>query len=86
MTMIRELDTVALLKDVLSEHEQTRRPITVPRRQVGTVVVDHKDGEAFMVEFSGSGGVAFAMPTLRPEQLLALHFEPAAEPTVLTEH
>jgi Domain of unknown function (DUF4926) len=46
--------------------------------QVGTVVETLADGKAFEVEFSDRDGRTFESVGLRPEQIMVLHFEPAA--------
>ncbi|NJM00598.1 MAG: DUF4926 domain-containing protein [Synechococcaceae cyanobacterium SM2_3_2] len=46
--------------------------------QVGTVVELLADGAAFEVEFSDRDGRTFESTGLRPEQIMVLHFEPAA--------
>jgi hypothetical protein len=63
-TKIKELDFVALLEDVPSEH--------LTRGETGTVVFDFEDG-VYLVEFSDNLGQTYAMPELRAEQLLVLH-------------
>ncbi len=45
------------------------------RRQIGTVVMDYPDG-AFEIEFADRDGRAFAILSLRPEQLMLLRDTP----------
>jgi hypothetical protein len=44
--------------------------------QVGTIVFVHNDGEAFEVEFVDKDGFTYGLLTLRPEQLMILHYGP----------
>lgn len=48
------------------------------RGQVGTVVEILADGTAFEVEFSDREGRTYESLGLLPEQIMVLHFEPAA--------
>ena len=61
---IKDLDVVALLGDIPSEH--------LERGEVGTVVFDFGDG-VFLIEFSGRFGQTYKLTELRAEQLLPLH-------------
>jgi ribulose-5-phosphate 4-epimerase/fuculose-1-phosphate aldolase len=54
--MIRELDIVALNR-AFPEHG-------LKAGAVGTVVIVHNDGEAFIVEFSTDTGELIALPTI----------------------
>ncbi|HZZ42770.1 MAG TPA: DUF4926 domain-containing protein [Tepidisphaeraceae bacterium] len=65
---IQELDLVALICDLPSEH--------LTAGQVGTVVHVHTP-EAFEVEFVDNDGQTYALATLRSNQLLRLQFTPA---------
>ena len=67
---INDLDVVALLEDVPSEH--------LTRGETGTVVFDYGDG-VYLVEFSDNLGQTYAMLELRAEQLLVLHKTALAE-------
>jgi hypothetical protein len=69
-------DVVALLADMPAENFSTRRPITLRRGDVGTVVMTY-DGRAFEVEFAGRDGRAYALLTVPADRLMALHFEPS---------
>lgn len=69
-------DVVALLADMPAENFSTRRPLTLRRGDVGTVVMTY-DGSAFEVEFAGRDGRAHALVTVPAGQLMALHFEPS---------
>ena len=68
MRDIRLLDVVALTVD-LPEHD-------LWRGQVGTVVEILAQGNAFEVEFSDSSGRTYQSLGLRPDQIMALHYEP----------
>ena len=46
------------------------------RGQVGTVVEQYAP-DAFDVEFADQYGRTYALATLKPENLLVLHYEPA---------
>jgi hypothetical protein len=59
------LDVVALMEDLKSEG--------LRRGEVGTIVEQWND-EAFEVEFSDDSGKAYAFVTLRPQQMMKLHF------------
>jgi hypothetical protein len=48
------------------------------RGQVGTVVELLAEGAAFEVEFSDRNGQTYESIGLRPEQVMVLHFDPAA--------
>ncbi|MDQ3805182.1 MAG: DUF4926 domain-containing protein [Acidobacteriota bacterium] len=64
------LDVVALLEDVPAEG--------LRRGEVGTVVEVFSEQsdlpKAYLVEFSGDDGVAYAFAALRPDQLMRLYF------------
>ena len=62
------LDVVALTDD-LPEYN-------LRRGQVGTVVEILACGTAFEVEFSDRDGRAYESVGLRPDQIMALHYEP----------
>ncbi|MGD9564222.1 MAG: DUF4926 domain-containing protein [Pyrinomonadaceae bacterium] len=68
MSKIKLLDVVALTEDVPEER--------LYEGQVGTVVEVYNNGEAFEVEFIDREGKTYALTTLEPRQLLALHYEP----------
>lgn len=65
---IKLLDVVALTEN-LPEHK-------VVRGQVGTVV-EILDSGVFIVEFSDNNGEAYAILTLKADQLMVLRYEPA---------
>jgi len=63
---IHLLDVVALTED-LPQHK-------LSRGQVGTIV-EELAPNVFMVEFSDDDGQAYAMLSLRAEQLMVLHYQ-----------
>jgi len=60
-------DVVALVSD--------QPELGLSRGQVGTVVEEYEPG-VFEVEFSAQNGRAYALETLRAEQLMILHHQP----------
>ncbi len=64
-------DVVALLQDVPAKHFESGRALLLRRGQIGTVVMSYPDG-AYEVEFADRDGRAFAILSLRPEQLIVL--------------
>jgi len=69
---IKMHDVVALLQDVTAKHFESGQPLLLRRGQIGTVVMTYGDG-AVEVEFADRDGHAFAILSLRPDQLMALH-------------
>lgn len=76
MKTIHLHDMVALMKDTPAQRFPFGGKILLRRGQVGTVVEELGDGEAFEIEFSRSDGQAYAMVAIRAEQLLPLYYEP----------
>jgi hypothetical protein len=68
MKNFKLFDVVALTVDLLEEN--------LFSGQVGTIVEIYNDGEAFEVEFVNKDGYTYGLLTLRPEQLMLLHYEP----------
>jgi hypothetical protein len=68
-------DVVALLQDVPAKHFENGRALLLRRGQIGTVVMSYPDG-ACEVEFADRDGRAFAILSLRPEQLIVLRDTP----------
>ena len=66
--ILKLLDIVALTVD-LPEYK-------LWRGQVGTIVELLADGTAYEVEFSDREGRTYESLGLRPDQIMALHFEP----------
>ena len=75
MNSIKLYDTVALLESITTEQLMTDYSITLPQGQVGTVLEEYKNGEAYEVEFSDENGQTYALATLKAEQLICLHYE-----------
>ena len=65
-------DVVALLQVVRTKHFESGQALLLRRGQIGTVVMCYKDG-ACEVEFADRDGRAFAILSLRPDQLMVLH-------------
>lgn len=61
------LDVVALLEDLPQ--------LKLYRGQVGTIVEEYEP-QVFEVEFSNTAGQAYAIETLRAEQLMVLYYHP----------
>lgn len=68
-------DVVALLQDVPAKHFESGRALLLRRGQIGTLVMSYPDG-AYEVEFADRDGRAFAILSLRPEQLMVLRDTP----------
>ena len=72
---IKEHDVVALLQDVHAKHFETGRDLLLRRGQIGTVVLVYPAG-AYEVEFADRDGRAFALLSIRSDQLMLLHDTP----------
>jgi hypothetical protein len=68
MKNFKLFDVVALTTDLPEEN--------LFSGQVGTIVEVYNDGEAFEVEFVDRDGYTYGLLTLRPDQLMLLHYEP----------
>jgi hypothetical protein len=68
-------DVVAFLQDVPAKHFESGRALLLRRGQIGTVVMSYPDA-AYEVEFADLDGRAFAIVSLRPEQLMILRDTP----------
>jgi hypothetical protein len=68
MKEIKLYDAVALLDD-LPEHN-------LWRGQVGAIVENYNNGEAFEVEFVDTSGNTYGLVTLKPIQFIVLSHEP----------
>lgn len=68
-------DVIALLQDVRTKQFESGRALLLRRGQIGTVVTNYPDG-AYEVEFADRDGRAFALLSLRPDQLMVLHDTP----------
>jgi hypothetical protein len=72
---IKVHDVVALLRDEQTKHFESGRVLLLPRGQIGTVVMTYQDG-ACEVEFADHDGRAFAILSVRSDQLMVLHDTP----------
>ena len=72
---IKVHDVIALLQDLRTKHFESGRALLLRRGQIGTVVMSYPDG-AYDVEFADRDGRAFAILSLRPEQLMVLRDNP----------
>jgi len=70
---------VALTEDTRASYFPLGGEILLRRGQVGTVVEELGQGEAFEVEFSRSDGQAYAMLAIRAEKLMPLYYEPSEQ-------
>jgi hypothetical protein len=61
--MLKELDTVVLTTDLPQQR--------LRKGDVGAVVLVHRDGAAYEVEFATLGGVTLAVITLPPDAVRA---------------
>ena len=76
MKEIKLHEMVALKEDIRSTHFLTESPILLFQGQVVTVIDVLGDGSALEVEFSDLYGQAYAMLTVRAENLMPLRYEP----------
>lgn len=76
MTQIHLHDMVALMEDTKAQRFPLGEEILLRRGQVGTVVEELGQGEAFEIEFSQSDGQAYAMLAVKAEKLMPLYYEP----------
>jgi hypothetical protein len=51
----------------------TEKEIILPRGQMGTVVEEYNNGEAFEVEFCDNNGQTFVLVSLEPEKFILLY-------------
>jgi D-alanyl-D-alanine dipeptidase len=75
MKPIQMYDLVALTEDLQVEKFMTDEQIILPRGQVGTVVEEYNNGEAFEIEFSHEDGQAYALVALKPTQLMPIYLK-----------
>lgn len=75
MTQIKLHDNVALTEDIETQEFMTDKKILLRRGQVGTVVEEYKNGEAFEVEFSDNNGQTYALLTVTADKLILLHYD-----------
>ena len=74
VNFMKLLDVVALLEDIPE--------LCLYRGQVGTIVEEYEPG-VVEVEFSDTNGRAYAIDTLRENQLILLHHEPLTGKTLI---
>lgn len=75
MTQIKLHDPVALIEDTKTPRFMTEQEIILRRGQVGTVVEEYFEGEAFEVEFSDNQGQTYALLTVKGEKLMPLFYD-----------
>lgn len=68
MRNFKLFDVVALTDDLPEEN--------LLKGQVGAIVEVYNEGEAFEVEFVNTKGETYGLLTLKPDQLMLLHYEP----------
>jgi hypothetical protein len=68
-------DVVALMQDVPTKHFESGRALLLRRGKIGTVVMSYPDGK-HEAEFADRDGRAFAILSLRPDQLMVLYDTP----------
>jgi len=76
MAKVHVHDMVALMEDARAQRFPLGEEILLRRGQVGTVVEELGQGEAFEIEFSRSDGQAYAMLAVKAEKLMPLYYEP----------
>ncbi len=76
MREIKLHEIVVLKEDIRSTRFLTESPILLCQGQVGTVVDVLGEGAAFEVEFSDLDGQAYAILTIKRENLIPLRYEP----------
>lgn len=74
MKTIQLYSLVALMEDIEVEKFMTDEQILLPQGQVGTVVEEYNNGEAFEIEFSDDGQ-AYALVALKPTQLMPIYLK-----------
>ena len=72
---IKMHDVVALLQNVQTKHFESGQGLLLRRGQIGTVVTIYPAG-AYEIEFADRDGRAFAILSLRSDQLMVLHDAP----------
>jgi hypothetical protein len=68
-------DQVVLTTEVEGISFDTKRRVQLHRGQVGTIVEVYQDGRAFEVEFTNAEEDDHVLMTLRPEQIMKIHFK-----------
>ena len=73
MSQIKLYDIVALTENIKTTQFMTEKEIILPRGQMGTVVEEYNNGEAFEVEFSDLNGQTYVLVSLEAEKLMLLY-------------
>ena len=73
MSLIKLHDIVALTENIKTTQFMTEKEIILPRGQMGTVVEEYHNGEAFEVEFCDDNGQTYALVSLESEKLILLY-------------
>jgi hypothetical protein len=73
MSLIKLHDIIALAENIKTTQFMTKKEIILPRGQMGTVVEEYHNGEAFEVEFCDNNGQTYALVSLESEKLILLY-------------
>jgi hypothetical protein len=73
MSLIKLHDIIALSENIKTTQFMTEKEIILPRGQMGTVVEEYNNGEAFEVEFCDHNGQTYALVSLESEKLILLY-------------
>ena len=73
MSSIKLHDIIALSENIKTTQFMTEKEIILPRGQMGTVVEEYNNGEAFEVEFCDNNGQTFVLVSLEPEKFILLY-------------
>jgi hypothetical protein len=73
MSLIKLHDIIALAENIKTTQFMTKKEIILPRGQMGTVVEEYNNGEAFEVEFCDNNGQTYALVSLESEKLILLY-------------
>jgi hypothetical protein len=73
MSSIKLHDIIALTENIKTTQFMTEKEIILPIGQMGTVVEEYNNGEAFEVEFCDNNGQTFVLVSLEPEKFI-LHY------------
>jgi len=73
MSLIKLHDIVALAESIKTTQFMTEKEIILPRGQMGTIVEEYNNGEAFEVEFCDNSGRTYALVSLGLEKLMLLY-------------
>jgi hypothetical protein len=73
MSLIKLHDTISLSENIKTTQFMTEKEIILPRGQMGTVVEEYNNGEAFEVEFCDNHGQTYALVSLKSEKLILVY-------------